>query len=84
MARVLVVDDEPDMRDIVSRALSHAGHDVDVAADGAAALGRLDKEGYDLLIKKIGMPINSGVALAKKDGKTYPANLNSCITMYGH
>ncbi len=78
MARVLVVDDEPDIRDIVSRALRHAGHDVDVASDGAAALERLEQDTYDLLLTDIVMPIMDGVALALKAGKSWP---DMCILM---
>ena len=37
MARILVVDDEPDERFLVGRTLTRAGHEVIVAGDGAAA-----------------------------------------------
>lgn len=82
MARVLVADDEPDIRDIVSRALRHAGHDVDLAADGAAALELLSENEYELLLTDIVMPVMDGVALALKVSKAYPKTRILMMTGY--
>ena len=48
--RVLVVDDEESILDLLTRALTSAHYDVDVAPDGAVALDRLDARTYDLVI----------------------------------
>jgi len=72
MARVLIAEDEPDVRDVVARALTAAGHTIETAADGAAALEALDRGTYDLLLTDIVMPIMDGVALALKCSKLYP------------
>lgn len=72
MARILVADDEPDIRDVIQRALTAAGHQVTTVADGAAALQKLDESRYDLLLTDIVMPIMDGVALALKTGKDHP------------
>ncbi len=72
MARILIAEDEPDVRDIVARALTSAGHQVETAADGAAALEVLGKQGFDLLLTDIVMPIMDGVSLALKVAKMYP------------
>lgn len=72
MSRILVADDEPDIRDVIQRALKVAGHDVTVVADGAAALQKLGEQRFDLLLTDIVMPIMDGVALALKVGKEHP------------
>lgn len=54
--RVLVVDDEASIRDLLSRTLSLAEYDVDVAADGQAALDRMRQQPYDLLVTDLRMP----------------------------
>src|SRR6187200_2815752 len=48
--RVLVVDDEPSIRDLLSKTLALAEYEVDTAGDGRAALERLRLYPYDLLI----------------------------------
>ncbi|WP_417516378.1 response regulator [Minwuia sp.] len=78
MARVLVAEDEPDIRDIIDRALTAAGHTVSVAADGAAALEILKQKQFDLLLTDIVMPIMDGVALALNVSRSYP---DMCIVM---
>jgi len=54
--RVLVVDDEAAIRDLLLRTLSLAEYDVDVAADGQAALDRMRQQPYDLLVTDLRMP----------------------------
>ncbi|MEH6525656.1 MAG: response regulator [Sneathiella sp.] len=73
MARILVAEDEAALREFVSRALTHHGHEVSVAEDGAVALDMLAKDpNYDLLLTDIMMPIMDGIALALKVTKENP------------
>ena len=60
MARILIVDDEPDLRGMVRLILELAGHDVVEAHHGAAALKRLQEERVDLLVTDVMMPVMSG------------------------
>ena len=55
-ARVLVVDDEASVRDLLKKTLALAEYDVKTAADGSTALGRLRAANYDLLIADLNMP----------------------------
>ena len=57
---VLVVDDEPVLRDICREALSEAGYHVAVAENGGEALAKLGRAGYDLVISDLRMPGMSG------------------------
>ena len=54
--RVLVVDDEASIRDLLSKTLALAEYDVDVAPDGRSALERMRLYPYDLLIADLKMP----------------------------
>ena len=62
--RVLVVDDEPNARDVVMRYLHSDGHRATSASDGHEALHRLMTEDFDLLITDHGMPGMDGIQLA--------------------
>lgn len=56
MARILVVDDEADIRGLVRLSLELDGHDVDEAVDGLDALRVLDSSGPDLVVLDVAMP----------------------------
>jgi excisionase family DNA binding protein len=61
--RVLVVDDEASIRDLLSTTLSLADYDVDVAPDGRSAVERMRLFGYDLLITDLKMPGMDGLTV---------------------
>jgi CheY-like chemotaxis protein len=65
-ARILVVEDDPLIRQLNSSALTECGYHVGVAEDGAAAWAALQLNSYDLMITGDGMPKVSGVDLLKK------------------
>ena len=72
MARILLAEDEPSVREFVNRALVHRGHDVTTVNDGGEALEALEEDSFDLLLTDIVMPRVDGVALALKVSKDYP------------
>lgn len=61
--RVLVVDDEASIRDLLSKTLSLADYDVEVASDGLDALDRVRTGGYSLLITDLKMPGLDGLSV---------------------
>ncbi len=63
---VLVMDDEPDTRDLVSTALSHSGAQVTAVPSAAEALDALDRLRPDVLISDIGVPGEDGYSLMRK------------------
>ena len=54
--RILVVDDEDNLRDVLVEVLKRDGHEVDSAMDGAEGLRRAEARRYDLLITDLRMP----------------------------
>jgi excisionase family DNA binding protein len=80
--RILVVDDEASIRDLLSTALELADYDVDTAPDGHAALGRLRSGRYDLLITDLKMPGMDGLTLIREARQLTPALPVVIITAY--
>src|SRR5690242_5026743 len=64
--RVLVVDDEASIRDLLSKTLALAEYDVDLAPDGRTALDRLRIMPYDLLITDLKMPGVDGLSVIRE------------------
>src|SRR3954471_22827441 len=64
--RVLVVDDEATIRDLLSKTLALAEYDVDLAPDGRSALDRLRMIPYDLLITDLKMPGVDGLTVIRE------------------
>jgi DNA-binding response OmpR family regulator len=62
-ARILVVDDDADLRQLNASLLKHSGYEVTTAEDGAAALAALDADSYDLLLTDHNMPKLTGIEL---------------------
>ncbi len=82
-ARILVVDDEPSMREMLSILLRREGYDVTVARDGTAAIELLQREFFDMLISDIKMPDVSGVEVLRKAKEINPGIIGIMITAYG-
>ena len=64
--RILIVDDEPAVRTSLERALSLEGYDVDLAADGAAALDRLAAAPPDAVVLDVSMPGLDGLEVCRR------------------
>ncbi len=62
---VMVVDDDPEIRELISRTLNLEGYDVATASDGNAALSVMQEQSPDLLILDIVMPQLDGFQLLK-------------------
>jgi two-component system cell cycle response regulator CpdR len=84
MARILVVDDEPDVRMYVERALKADGHDVVSCFDGFMALAALRERHFDLLLTDIAMPGMDGITLSLQAERDHPNLKILLMTGYAH
>jgi two-component system response regulator PilR (NtrC family) len=81
-ARVLVVDDERSMRELLSIVLRRDGYDVLIAEDGAAGLELLKRERVDILITDIRMPQMNGVDLLREAKRISPDIVSIVMTAF--
>ena len=65
-ARILIVEDEPNIGESLSFILRKAGFDVDVVADGAEALDRLRRESFAAVILDLMLPGLNGLEVLKR------------------
>ena len=82
-ARVLVVDDEPSMRQMLSFALRREGYEVSTAEDGRAALQALQDGSFDIVITDVRMPELSGVDVLREAKRVDPSVSIIMMTAYG-
>ena len=68
---ILLVEDDPDTREVACHFLTRAGHVVETAPDGVIALEKLRQKRYDLLITDLGLPVLGGEGLIRqvRDGE---------------
>ncbi|MEO5859532.1 MAG: sigma-54 dependent transcriptional regulator [Pyrinomonadaceae bacterium] len=66
MAKLLVVDDEKNLRTVVQKELSRQGHTVETAEDGEEAWAKLESEDFDVLLCDINMPRLDGMDLLRR------------------
>ena len=65
-ARILIVDDDPGIRDVVSEFLGRHGFEVETAADGKAMDQVLARGGVDLVVLDVMMPGEDGLAICRR------------------
>jgi two-component system cell cycle response regulator CpdR len=73
MARILLAEDDNDMRMFLARALERAGHEVHSFGEGLSAFEELKLREVDLLLTDIVMPEMDGIELARRAAELDPA-----------
>jgi CheY-like chemotaxis protein len=63
--RILLIDDEDDVRDAVAALLRQAGHHVDVVSNGEEGVARYDRDRFDCVITDLALPGLSGFTLSR-------------------
>lgn len=63
--RILIVDDEEDLRTLLAQVLENAGHQVQTVSNGKEAISRLGQEQFDLALLDIQMPTVNGIQVLK-------------------
>lgn len=81
--RILVVDDDANLRWVLQTQLEQMGYRVTAAADGAAALEAIDKDAPALVLTDLKMPGMSGMELLEQIRKEYPQIPVLIITAFG-
>ena len=81
--RILVADDEPDIREVLTEALTNEGYDVSAAVDGSKAIEMLDKHHYDLLLSDLKMPNATGIEVLKHIHDNNLPTIGIIATAYG-
>jgi len=71
--RILVIDDEEGVRDVLARILGEEGHRVSLAETGKKGLDKFKQGDFDLVLTDLGMPDMSGWELAKRIKKINPS-----------
>lgn len=75
MARIVLADDEPKLRDLFARYLTGLGHEVRTAADGNEVMAALASDHADLLVTDINMPDMDGIEILttlRRNGSELP------------
>jgi CheY-like chemotaxis protein len=80
--RLLVIDDEPSVRDLLLRVLADAGHEVAAVETGEAALMKLAKQSFDLLVVDKNLPGMSGLDVLRLVRTHYPRLRAILITAF--
>lgn len=81
-ARILIVDDEREIRELLSRHFRYLGYEVSLACDGLDALAQMEDARVDIVISDIKMPRMDGVMLLERLRREYP--MVRVIMMTGH
>jgi len=82
--RVLVIDDDDDLRALVVRVVQQAGYAVDSASDGQAGLDRLEEQTYDVIVCDLRMPGMDGVTFYREVERRNPAAARRIVLMTAH
>jgi len=82
-ARILVVDDEPFIVQLVFDMLTEEGYEVDTAANGALALEQIDRKSYDLVLSDLRMPEMDGLSLYREVERRRPELARRMIFVSG-
>jgi two-component system, NtrC family, response regulator AtoC len=82
--KILVVDDEDYMREVVRAALENAGFEVDEAADGKAALAMLRQYPYNVIITDLRLPGLTGEVILEEALSLFPETIVILMTGFGN
>ncbi|MFH1014787.1 MAG: sigma-54 dependent transcriptional regulator, partial [Nitrospirota bacterium] len=81
--KILIVEDEKSMREVLGILLEGEGYDVTLAAGGIDGISLLNKDIFDMVITDINMPKVNGFEILKKVRETSPDTLVIMITAFG-
>ncbi len=83
MSRILIIDDETNIRMMIRLALQHVGHEVQDAADGEQGIAKCRESAWDLVLLDQRMPGMSGIDVQRAIRKLQPKQRIIMITAFG-
>ena len=81
--KVLVIDDEKNMRHMLEVMLSKAGYTVESAPDGQGGLKVMSQSDFDFILCDLKMPKMDGLTFLKEAGEKYPEKTYIMMSAYG-
>ena len=81
--RILIIDDEADIRNLLVDMLAGEGHEVDIASSGEEGIRKCKRGKYDYVITDLGMPHMSGWEVARKVKELRPEAIVILATGWG-
>jgi CheY-like chemotaxis protein len=82
MARILIVDDEPTIRELLAQLFVREGHHVQTAGNGSEAMKICTAETFDLVLSDVVMPGMNGHTLARWLAANYPSTHMALMSAY--
>jgi NtrC-family two-component system response regulator AlgB len=82
MAKILVVDDEKNIRSHLSTYIANAGHRVESASNGSEALAALDRDTFDIVLSDVRMADMDGLSLLREIRRRQPEIVVVLMTAY--
>jgi len=83
MSRILIVDDDPQMRFFLAQALKKEAYEVDIVADATGALQRVRSDSYALVLMDVRLPDMNGLDAVREVKKQDPKTVVIVMTAYG-
>jgi len=83
MEKILIVDDDPEILQVIAEILRQAGYDVDQAEDGRVAIRRIEDDFYDLVITDLNLPKADGMKILQYIVDQSPDTMCVILTGYG-
>jgi CheY-like chemotaxis protein len=80
--RILLVDDDPEARELLGEYLVDEGYSVETAPDGATALVKLARAGADVIVTDFEMPGMNGIELIRLIAARYPGQAMLLVTAW--
>jgi CheY-like chemotaxis protein len=84
MKRILIVDDDSDIRLILRSALESYGYHCDEASNGLEALEKIEAEGYALILLDYSMPVMNGLEIIRRLGQASGSSRPQIVMMTAH
>ncbi len=81
--RVLIIDDEKNMRHMLQVMLNKAGYTAETATDGIEGLELMEREDFDIILCDLKMPNMSGMTFLEKSTEHYPERTYIMMSAYG-